>query len=123
MKGLDIYVYILQYLISLLWTGKRFYISELSTRKNSKGFKLKRDSCNIPINVMALFYGFNLFSNYTFICVTGEYNLRKADGSVRAGHLTRRLGIHITNLLQQHNEFNDNSKVDLSSALLPCGKL
>ena len=28
-----------------------------------------------------LFYGLNLFSNYTFISVTGEYNLRKADGT------------------------------------------
>ena len=30
---------------------------------------------------MALFYGFNLFSNYTFICITGEHNLRQADGT------------------------------------------
>ena len=30
---------------------------------------------------MALFYGLNLFSNYTFICVTGEHDLRKADGT------------------------------------------
>ena len=30
---------------------------------------------------MALFYGFNLFSNNTFICLTGEYNLRKVDGT------------------------------------------
>ena len=29
----------------------------------------------------SLFYGFNLVSNYTFISVTGEYNLRKADGT------------------------------------------
>ena len=29
----------------------------------------------------SLFYGFNLFSNYTFISVTGEYNLRKTDGT------------------------------------------
>ena len=31
------------------------------------------------------------------------------DSSVRAGHLKRRLGINITNILQQHNEFNDNA--------------
>ena len=29
----------------------------------------------------SLFYGLNLFPNYTFISVTGEYNLRKADGT------------------------------------------
>ena len=29
----------------------------------------------------SLFYGFNLFSNYIFTSVTGEYNLRKADGT------------------------------------------
>jgi len=30
---------------------------------------------------MALFYGLNLFSNDTFICVTGEYDRSKADGT------------------------------------------
>ena len=30
---------------------------------------------------MAAFNGLHLFCNYTFICVTGEYNLRKADGT------------------------------------------
>ena len=30
---------------------------------------------------MAVFNGLQLFSNYTFIRVTGEYNLRKADGT------------------------------------------
>ena len=30
---------------------------------------------------MALLYGLNLFPNYTFICVTGEHDLRKADGT------------------------------------------
>ena len=30
---------------------------------------------------MALCYGLNLFSNYTFICVTGEYDRGKADGT------------------------------------------
>ena len=27
---------------------------------------------------------------------------------VQAGHIKRRLGVEITNILQQHNEFNDN---------------
>ena len=30
---------------------------------------------------MALVYGLHLFSNYTFIWVTGEHSLRKADGT------------------------------------------
>ncbi|XP_020625594.1 plasma kallikrein-like [Orbicella faveolata] len=30
---------------------------------------------------MALFYRLNLFSYYTFICIIGEYDLRKADGT------------------------------------------
>ena len=30
---------------------------------------------------MAVFYGLNLLSNLTFICVKGEYDLRKADGT------------------------------------------
>jgi len=30
---------------------------------------------------MALFYGLNVFSYYTFICITGEHDLRKADGT------------------------------------------
>ena len=40
---------------------------------------------------------------------------------VRAGHLKRRLGVDITKILQQHNEFNDNSDVYLY-LILPCGK-
>ena len=30
---------------------------------------------------MALFYGLNLFSNHTFVCVKGEYDLRKKDAT------------------------------------------
>ena len=57
----------------------RFCVSELLTRNNSKGFKFERESWNIPIYGFILWIQF--FSNYTFICITGEHNLRKADGT------------------------------------------
>ena len=41
-----------------------------------------------------------------------NFEFSSASG-VRAGNLKRRLGVDITNILQQHNEFNDNSNVDL----------
>ena len=44
------------------------------------GFKLECESWNIPI-CGPILYGFNLFCNHTFICVTGEHDLRKADGT------------------------------------------
>ena len=69
------------------------------------------------IVVPVLFPGFSLSTsrrNFTFIFNCAEktiiysetgFNFKKV---VRAGHLKRQLGEDTTNILQQHNEFNDN---------------